>query len=205
MNLLDLAVSISVEAAEAEQQMKAVVDAMIDESERAEKTVSSIFDEMQQSFSQTADGGFFSSFGELLKDEAKIIEFGNIVSTGLSWIGLGLMATAEGAKKAAEQFVEYREGLALTAAPMEAMEENLAALQTRYSELMAEQEASGGYGFDLKELSAVIDAIDLQKIEMVEAVVQNLAGTYELANAQVKSWFEPFQEAEQIILLMTLP
>lgn len=198
MNLLDLSVSITVDSGEAKQQMESAVDAMIDETERAEGAFSNMSTGINDIFSKIADEGFFSSFSDLLDDAGKMLDFGTIISTGLSWIGLGLMATAEGAKEAADQFSEYRDGLVLTNGPIESMENNLALLRDRYAELMKLQEESGGYGFNMKELDAVDYAIEAQEIALVEAAILNLGLAYEVARDQVSRWFGLFEKAEQI-------
>lgn len=198
MNLLDLSVSLTVEENKAQQTVKNAVDAMIDEAERADKAFEDMAATMQNSFSKVAGEGFFSSFSDILGDEGKLLDFGGLIATGLSWVGLGIMSTAEGAKKAAEQYSKSVSDMVLFNGSIDAMAENLDGLKQRYSEFMELQEASGGYGFDFKALSEVYDAIDLQKLAMTETAVQNLITTYEEAQQQVSGWFAPFQEAEQI-------
>ena len=198
MNLLDLQVSISVKWDKAEKEIQDASKDIVDEAENLKDELENVADEMQKSFSDIADGGFFSSFGDILGDESKLLSYGTLISTALSWVALGIMATAEGAKEAAAEYVEYQGSLIMTQGPIEDMQANLELLRQRYADLTAELEASGGYGFDMKERFAISGAIEAQEIAMVEAAVQNLVNTYESAKAQVSGWFAPFQEAEQI-------
>lgn len=198
MNLLDLQVSISVKWDKAKKDVEDAAKDIVGEAEDLKGSLSDVAESMKNSFSDIAGEGFFSSFSDILKDEGKLLEFGTLIGTALSWVGLGIMATAEGAKEAAAEYAEYRDGLVMTAGPIEAMADNLATLEERYAALDAVRKASEGIGFDQKEFEAVDYAIEAQKIAMVEAAVQNLVTTYESAKAQVSGWFAPFQEAEQI-------
>lgn len=198
MNLLDLQVSISVKWDEAKKDVEDAAKEIVGEAEGLKDSLSEVAESMKNSFSDIAGEGFFSSFSDILKDEGKLLEFGTLIGTALSWVSLGIMATAESAKKAAAEYAEYRDGLVMTAGPIEAMADNLATLEERYAALDAVRKASEGIGFDQKEFEAVDYAIEAQKIAMVEAAVQNLVTTYESAKAQVSGWFAPFQEAEQI-------
>jgi len=193
-----LQVSISVKWDEAKKGVEDAAKDIVGEAEGLKDSLSDVAESMKNSFSNIAGEGFFSSFGDILGDESKLLSYGTLVGTALSWVGLGIMATAEGAKKAAEQYSESVRNMVLFDGPVESMAENLDGLKERYAEFMELQAETGGYGFDFEAFSEVYKAIDLQEIAMVEAAVQNLVTTYESAKAQVSGWFAPFQEAEQI-------
>lgn len=198
MNLLDLQVSISVKWDKAKKDVEDAKNDIIDEAESLKDELAEVTDEIKNSFEDIAGEGFFSSFKDILGDESKLLSYGTLISTALSWVGLGIMATAESAKEAAAEYVEYQDSLIMTQGPIEDMQANLELLRQRYADLTAELEASGGIGFDMKERFAISGAIEAQEIAMVEAAVQNLVNTYESAKVQVSGWFAPFQEAAQI-------
>lgn len=202
MNLLEFMVSIKYAGAkETEEEVKASVQTIAAEAEKVETAFDETANNIKTAFDEIADQGFFSTIIEELAksaDELEGLDFASIVKTGLSYVALGIMVTAENAKEAAKEFSEYRDSLVLTSGPIESMQGNLEILKERYSDLMAEMEASGGYGFNLKELDAVLYAIDEQKIANVQQAVRDLAMTYAEAERRIEGWFGPFQKAEEI-------
>ena len=103
MNLLDLQVSISVKWDEAKKDVEDAAKDIVGEAEGLKDSLSEVAESMKNSFSDIAGEGFFSSFSDILKDEGKLLEFGGLIGTALSWVGLGIMATAESAKEASAE------------------------------------------------------------------------------------------------------
>lgn len=194
MNLLDLMVTISVNGSEAEAEIREAKENIIKETGEIGEALSGSADEVKNALSSIADEDIISSMLEGFTNAG----FLTLFAGGLKAIEVGLAVTAAGAAEAAEKYVNYRDSLIMTKGPIEDMQANLETLRQRHADLQAEMAASGGYGFDMKTYSGIVEAIDEQEVYMVAAAFQNLADTYTAAKEQVSGWFAPFQEAAQI-------